>query len=397
MRLTDSICRKLEAPPTGNKIYYEAHGFGLRVTAATVGKPSGARSFVLSYRTREGRARRLTIGDFEDWSLAAARDKASELRHRIDQGEDPLGEEQEERNAETVADLAARFLTEHGTRLRPKSAHEYRRIITAYVLPALGRHKVKGVTFTDIDRLHRRLSADAPYQANRVLAVLSKMFALAIRWHIRPDNPCVGVERNEEHNRIRYLSEDELARLLSALDSYRDQHVAAIFRLLLLTGARRGEVLSMRWEDLDLGAGVWTKPHSRTKQKERHAVPLSAAAQAVLAELATDKDPGGFVFPAGRGASGPMRTTEKPWRTICRAAGITGLRTHDLRHDYASRLVSAGVSLHIVGGLLGHKKPSTTARYAHLHDGALRAATEKVGVVISRPPTGEIVPIRKHR
>jgi integrase len=391
MRLTDAICRKVAPPARGNRIYYDGHGFGLRVTAA------GARSFVLSYRTREGRARRLTIGDLGPWSLAAARTEAAELRHRIDQGIDPLGEQQDERNAETVADLAARFLTEHGARLRSKTALDYRRIITRHVLPALGRHKVKGVTFTDVDRLHRRISTAAPYQANRCLSVCSKMFALAVRWRMRADNPCKDIARNKEHGRVRYLTEDELDRLLAALNGYRDQRIAAIFRLLLLTGSRRGEVLSMRWEDLNLRAGIWTKPHTRTKQKEQHAVPLSAAARAVLAKLAADKDPSGFVFPAGRGASGPMRTVEKPWKTLCRAAGIIGLRPHDLRHDYASRLVSAGVSLHIVGGLLGHKKSSSTSRYAHVFDDALRAATEQVGAVITGKTPTEILTKRGRR
>ena len=389
MKLTESICRKLTPPAKGNRIYYDGHGFGLRVTAA------GARSFVLSYRTREGRARRLTIGDLGVWSLAAARAEAAELRRRIDQGGDPLGEQQDERNAETVADLAARFLAEHGARLRPKTALDYRRIITRHVLPALGRHKVKGVTFTDVDRLHRRISTAAPYQANRCLAVCSKMFALAVRWRLRPDNPCKDIARNKEHGRERYLTEDELARLLAALDAYRDQRVAAIFRLLLLTGSRRGEVLSMRWDDLDLRTGIWTKPHTRTKQKERHVVPLSAAARAVLTKFAANRDPSGFVFPAGRSASGPMRTVEKPWRTICQTAGITGLRTHDLRHNFAAQLASGGVGLYVIGGLLGHRKPNTTARYSHLTDAALREATERASAIITGRAATEIVPLGK--
>jgi len=392
MRLTDAICRKLASPAKGNRIYYDGHGFGLRVTA------SGARSFILSYRTREGRARRITIGDLDAWSVTAARAEAADLRRQIDQGGDPLGERQDERKAETVAELADRFLTEHGTRLRPKSLLDYHRMIDHHVRPVLGRHKVKAVTFADIDRLHRRISETAPYQANRVLAVLSKMFSLAIRWHMRADNPCVGIARNREHSRERYLTGDELARLLTALDGYRDQHTAAVFRLLLLTGSRRGEVLSMRWHDLDLGAGTWTKPHSRTKQNERHVVPLSGPARAILADLATKKpEPSGFIFPAGRGASGPMRTVEKPWRTICKAAGITGLRTHDLRHSYAAQLASSGVGLYTIGKLLGHRKPSTTARYSHLTTDALRDATERAGAVLSGKPRspGKVVRLNK--
>jgi integrase len=394
MKLTDITCRKLAPPATGNRIYYEGHGFGLRVTAA------GARSFILSYRNRDGRARRLTIGDFGAgaWSSAAARTEAAELRHRIDRGEDPLGELQDERHAETVADLVARFLAEHGSRLKPKTLVDYRRMISRHVLPALGRHKVRGVTFTDVDRLHRQVSKTASYQANRVLAVCSVMFGLAIRWKMRTDNPCRDIARNREHNRERYLSDAELARLLAALDGYRDQRTAAIFRILLLTGSRRGEVLTMRWEDVDVGAGSWVKPHGRTKTKEQHTVPLSAAARAVLAELALEAvDPSGFIFPAGRGASGPMQTVEKPWRTICQAAGIANLRTHDLRHSYASMLASSGIGLHVIGRLLGHRKPSTTARYSHLTDTSLRDATERVGAVISGAPSAEVVPIKGRR
>src|SRR5262249_26926226 len=164
MKLTEAICRKLAPPAKGNRIYYDGHGFGVRVTA------SGAKSFVLSYRTREGRARRLTIGDLDAWTVTAARAEAADLRRQIDPGSDPLGERQNERKGETVPDLVDRFLSKPGTPLRPKPLVNYPRMVDCHVRPALGRHKVKAVTFADIDRLHRRISETAPYAANRILA-----------------------------------------------------------------------------------------------------------------------------------------------------------------------------------------------------------------------------------
>jgi integrase len=216
-------------------------------------------------------------------TLAAARAEAANLRHRIVQGGDPVGEKQAERRAETVADLGARFLEEHASRLR--TTREYRRIVETYILPALGRHKARAVTFDDINRLHRHISKTAPYQANRALAICSVMFSMAVQWRLRPDNPCKGVKPNKEHGHERYLTEDELTRLIVALDGYRDQRIASVFRMLLLTGARLGEVLTMRWEDLDLQTGTWTKPRTRTKQDRTHIVPLSAATQSVLTPL----------------------------------------------------------------------------------------------------------------
>src|SRR5262249_55952576 len=137
---------------------------------------------------------------------------------------------------------------------------------------------------------------------------------------------------------------------------------------LLLTGARRGEVLSMRWADIDLTAGRWSKPLSSTKQKEHHEVPLSAPARQLLSKIRgaqARKDPkrplGGFVFP-GVGDSGHVVNLKRPWRQLCKTAGITGLRIHDLRHSYASQLVSAGASLPLIGALLGHSNPTTTHR-----------------------------------
>ena len=247
----------------------------------------------------------------------------------------------------------------------------------------------------DIEALHRRVSVDATYQANRTVALLSRMFNLSVRWGWRADNPAKGIERNQEERRHRYLSANELARLTAALAEHPDRQAANVFHLLLLTGARRGEVLACRWDDLNLTAGVWVKPGATTKQRTLHRVPLSAPARQLLADLYAERDGSEYVFP-GRVVGGHRVEVKVAWAAICKAASIKDLRIHDLRHSFASELVSAGFSLPIVGGLLGHSTPTTTHRYAHLADDPLRQATERVGAVItSAGMSAEIAPFQK--
>ena len=220
-----------------------------------------------------------------------------------------------------------------------------------------------------------------------MLALVSKMFSLAIRWQWIQHNPCVGIERNQEHKRERYLTGAEWERLTHTLANHRDQQATSIIRLLLLTGARRGEVLKARWADFDLDAGVWTKPGATTKQATTHRVPLSAPARQLLAGIPRS---GEFVFP-GKGGIGHRRDLKRPWPSIKKAAGLEGVRVHDLRHSYASVLASSGQSLLVIGKLLGHTQVATTLRYAHLVDDPLRKATETAGAILGRSPSAEIV------
>ena len=165
--------------------------------------------------------------------------------------------------------------------------------------------------------------------------------------------------------------------------------------MLLLTGARRGEVLAAKWDDINLDAGTWRKPGSATKQKTEHEVPLSAAARALLKNLQERSAPKAvWLFPA---RDGHRKDIKDSWATICRAANIKGARAHDLRHTYASVLASAGQGLPIIGALLGHATPVTTARYAHLFDDPLRKAAEQAGAILSGQPSAEIVPLKGGR
>ncbi len=389
-KLTDSIVKNLVSPATGYRIEYDSDvkGFGCRITAA------GARAFVLNYRTKAGRERRYTIGSFPDWSVSAARAEAKELKQRVDRGEDPMGEVQALRAAPTVADLSQRFTKEHLPKTRESTRKEYAALIDGYIVKSLGSLKVADVTYSDVDALHRKISKHAPYRANRTISLLSKMFELAIRWDYRTDNPAKGIERNQELKRHRYLSGDEVGRLSMALAEHRDQVAANIIRLLLLTGARSAEVRGMRWDELDLKAGIWTKPASTTKQKLEHRVPLSAPARQLLSELRGQaREDAEFVFPSF-GVKGYRGDMSVDWKDLCKAAGISDARIHDLRHTYASVLASAGLSLPVIGALLGHSQPATPARYAHLFDDPLRAATERVGAIVTGKVTAEVIPLK---
>jgi integrase len=379
-KIAETIVKTLPPPARGNIIYYDGGhklavpGFGCRITAA------GARAFVLNYRTRAGRERRFTIGGSPDWTVAAARDEARRLKQLIDLGGDPLAEVQAGRDAPTVVDLCQRYIEEHLPKKRPSSQKDDKGMIAGEVLPAMKHLKVAEVTYSDVDGLHRKITKRGkPHRANRVLAMVSKMFSLSIRWGWRTDNPARGIERNPETKRTRHLSAAELGALTTALAAYADQDAANIVRLLLLTGARRSEVLAAKWDDFDLENGVWTKPGATTKQKTEHRVPLSAPARQLLAELHEGKITE-YVFP---GRSGGHRENVKgAWEDLAKAASITGARLHDLRHTYASLLASAGNSLPIIGALLGHTQPQTTQRYAHLLDDPLRQATEGVGRLV---------------
>ena len=393
-KIHQKMIQKLKPPDEGHFIIYDGalDGFGVRITAA------GVISFVLDYYAH-GRKRRFTIGRWPEWSADAARNEATDLRKEIREGGDPLQERDRSRNERLVSDLAKDYLERHALKnKRPSSIRNDRQMLNGIVIPHLGRLTLSGVGRRDIESLHHSLKA-TPYRANRVLSLLSKMFSLAIAWKWRLDNPASGIPRFHEDRRETWLSKEQLDELEKALDAYPAKDAANVLRLLILTGAREGEVLSATWDQFDLVRAIWTKPSHHTKQKRIEHVPLSNVALAVLKEMAKHKK-GPFLFP-GRGTKKARVSIRRAWVQVCKAAGLAipvkvkgkrkeltrwkpSVRIHDLRHTFASHLVSRGESLHIVGKLLGHTQPQTTARYAHVADESLRSAVNRFGALVAQ-------------
>jgi integrase len=210
-------------------------------------------------------------------------------------------------------------------------------------------------------------------------------------------NPAQAIERNPEERRTRYMEPAELARLLTAIGAHRNQQSANCMRLALLTGARRGELLGAQWSQFNLEAGTWTRPSSMTKQKREHTVVLNGPARELLADMRAVSETE-YLFP-GRGAAAMQSDLKHSWTAVCKAAGITGLRFHDLRHSFASFLVSSGHNLPLIGQMLGHSSPATTQRYAHLLLDPQREAAERVGTIVAGAAKrgGGVVPLTARR
>lgn len=357
-------------------------GFGVRCR-------QGQKSYVLQYRVLGGRGsrqRRVTLGRVGTVSLDDARVLAQEYLRGVRYGQDPAGARQAMRAAPRIEDLAERYMREHAAvKKKARSAHMDRVNLRLHVLPVLGMQRVDTVTRADVAKLHHGMR-QVPGAANRVLALLSKMLSLAEQWGLREPgtNPVKGIERYRERKRERHLTPAELGRLGAVLRQAEllrteSPSVVAMVRLLLLTGARLGEVLGLAWRRLNLEESTVRLADSKTGPKTLY---LSAAALAVLAGLPrVDDNP--WCLP-GRVRGKHLVNPQKPWRRIRALAGLDDVRLHDLRHTYAAMAARGGLSLPMIGALLGHTEAQTTQRYAHLVGYPVQVAAEQVGEAIQR-------------
>jgi integrase len=385
--------------PTGKDFVLwddEMSCFGLRV------KPSGAKSYIIQYRNVHGRTRKYTVGRHGILTPDEARSEARLLLAEVERGGDPAGEKRTAREAPTLREIAGRYMDEHAkVKKKPRSIREDKRLLDKVILPVLGPRKLGDITRADIAKFHHSLR-EAPYQANRVLALLSKIFNLAEKWGLKQDNsnPCRHIEKFKEEKKERYLTHEKLARLGVALSDIETsgeelpQAIAAI-RLLVLTGARLSEILTLQWTNVDIHRRELALPDSKTGKKT---IQLGEPAVEVLTNM--PQSVGNPYVIAGQKAGQHLVGLPKIWGRIRKKAGLSDIRIHDLRHSYASTAAQAGLSLPFIGALLGHREVATTNRYVHLMSDPLKAAaalvSELIDTAMKRKPLqrGEVIKLK---
>lgn len=333
---------------------------------------AGRKSFYCYFRTRAGKERKPKLGDYGILSLAKAREMAREMLVTVAEGRDPLIEREKVKQAPTVATLWERYATDHLPKKKVASQRNDRWAWEAHIKPALGEHKVADIDSDHLYRLHKAISQEAPIAANRVIALVSKMLNLAELWKHRPlnSNPCRLIQRNRETARRRYMKGEEAAKLAEILhreEATNPESVAFLY-LLILSGARKGEIAAARWENLD--GNVLRLPDSKTGARP---VYLPTHVMPVLDRL-----------PRGTGTITGIADPKKFWGRVRQEAGCPDLNMHDLRHSFASAALKAGLSLAQIGELLGHSSTQTTKRYAHLMEEVAQASVEATADVIER-------------
>ncbi len=381
-KLTKAMIDSAE-PPSGELFLWDGAlpGFGVRA------KASGVKSFILQYRNRHGRSRRVTLGRYGTLTLDEARRLAKQELSAVSQGRDPRQQRDDDRAAISIADLAERYMTDHCTgRCKPSTLLAHRWLIDRFIGPRIGSLSIHELRQADVDSLHQSLR-DTPYNANRVLGLLRAMYGRARVWGIveQTVDPTLGVRPYRERKRQRFLSPEELQRLARALDDCEEEHVitpfvAAAFRILVLTGARSTEIRTLQWDQIDWGHRLLILNEHKADAAGAKAIPLNSLALEILERIPRlAENP--YVF-AGLIDRRPIADMQKSWQRVRARARLPDLRIHDLRHSFASFGLRAGASLPIVGGLLGHRSVAATATYAHLAADPLHAASEAIGQLI---------------
>ncbi|KQT04089.1 site-specific integrase [Rhizobium sp. Leaf386] len=382
--------RLIDSVAAGNRDTFhwdnELAGYGLKVT------PAGRKVFVLQYRIGR-QSRRMTLGVFGQLTADQARSEARAALRKVARGDDPMAERDIKRDEKTMGQLLDQFLAQHvEAKLKSRSSAEYKRLVETLVPAKLLRLLISEVSRAHISQLHHH-NAKTPYQANRLLAVMRKFFNWCEKNGFRPDhtNPALHVDLFKERKRDRFLSPAEISHLGEVLAAVEREgraspFVVAAIRLLVLTGARLNEVLSARWQWVDFEGCCIRLPDSKTGAKT---VYLSAPALQVLTTIPRLEDNPHII--CGQKAGSSLVNLQKPWSAIRTRAGFDDLRIHDLRHSFASIAVANGMSLPMIGKLLGHSQPQTTARYAHLADDPMKHAADQIGSKIDILPKLHIV------
>jgi integrase len=399
-RLTKRFAENVEASHRV-EFYYDGElpGFSLKVYA------SGQKRWCVEYRPGGGGRRvikrRMVLGTFGTITAEQARSSARKVLAAVALGDDPATARKSARETPTFREFADRYLDEEASaKLKPRTIVNYKIYLSKHTIPAIGSLKLDKIDSADIARLHRCVGRTRPMTANRVIECISSVYRYAATCGLvsRTFNPAAPVQAFREQRRERFLSTEELARLGDSIREAEsvgipwivdetkqnakhipknrktviDRHAAAALRLLILTGARLREILHLRWRDVDFERGILLLPDSKTGRKT---IVLNAPAISILASLPRQHD---FVI-AGGPKDKPRADLNRPWRAVCRQARLESVRIHDLRHTHASIGVGFGFGLPIIGKLLGHSQPATTARYAHLDNDPLRRASNQIG------------------
>ena len=379
----------LPAPEKGRVEYYDTKVPHLLIRVHATGK----KTFML-YRWHQGRPVRVTIGTpGKGLSIEQVRKEAERLNAEFAAGNNPAEQKRALRSEATFAELFDQYMERHAKQHK-RSWQADQDAYTRHIARPLGNKKLSAITRKDVADLHGRIGKDRPTTANRLLALLSSVFGRAIEFGLWAGaNPCTGVRKFPEQSRDRFLSGDELRRFFEALEQEPNDTARDFFSVALLTGARRANVLEMKWTDLDLDAATWRI--GRTKNGTPQTVALVEPVVEMLRERKRQAT-SIFVFP-GKGVTGHLVEPKKGWQRICKAAGIEGARIHDLRRTMGSWQAKTGASLPVIGKSLNHKNQTTTAIYARLDLDPVRSAMEKAAAAMlaTRDQAPKVIPFKK--